>query len=76
MERYFNIAGPCFPDELSGYLDTLGLPEGWMAVFDDDKAKSWDEKIYTRDEVFNGKTIHVIGLAWSRVTVAARGRTI
>ena len=39
MEKCFNIAGPCFPDE-----------------------KSWDEKIYTRDEVIGGKTIHFIGL--------------
>ena len=26
------------------------------------KDKPWDEKIYTRDETFDGKTIHVIGL--------------
>ena len=50
------------PAQLAGYLDHLGLSEGWMAVFDDDASKSWDEKIYTRDEVVDGKTIHVIGL--------------
>ena len=50
------------PAQLVGYLDHLGLPEGWMAVFDDDASKSWDEKIYTRDEIVDGKTIHVIGL--------------
>ena len=33
-----------------------------MAIFDDDTSKPWDEKIYTRDEVVNGKTIHFIGL--------------
>lgn len=33
-----------------------------MPIFDKSKQKSWGEKIYTRDEVFNGKTIHVIGL--------------
>jgi len=48
--------------QLAGYLDHLGLPEGWMAVFDDDTLKSWDEKIYTRDEIVDGKTIHIIGL--------------
>ena len=48
--------------QLSGYLDHLGLPEGWMAVFDEDKDKSWDEKIYIRDEEFNGKILHIIGL--------------
>ena len=48
--------------QLAGYLDLLGLSEGWLAVFDDDPAKSWDEKIYTRDETVAGKTIHVVGL--------------
>ena len=33
-----------------------------MAIFDDDASKSWDEKIYTRDEIVAGKTIHYIGL--------------
>ena len=50
------------PAQLAGYLDTLGLPEGWMAVFDEDMSKPWDEKIYTRDVTVDGKTIHVIGL--------------
>ena len=34
----------------------------WMPIFEKSTEKSWDEKIYTRDETFNGKTIHVIGL--------------
>ena len=50
------------PAQLVSYLDHLNLPEGWMAIFDDDESKSWDEKIYTRDEVMDGKTIHFIGL--------------
>ena len=50
------------PAQLAGYLDTLGLSEGWMAVFDEDKEKSWDEKIYNRDIQFNGKTLHIVGL--------------
>ena len=36
--------------------------EGWMSIFDKSKTKTWDEKIYTRDETFDGKTIHVLGL--------------
>ena len=50
------------PAQLAGYLDHLKLPEDWMAIFDDDSSKSWDEKIYTRDEVVDGKIIHFIGL--------------
>ncbi len=33
-----------------------------MPVFDEDKAKPWDEKLFRRDVEFGGKTIHVIGL--------------
>ena len=34
----------------------------WMPIFDKSKTKTWEEKIYSRDVVFDGKTIHVIGL--------------
>ena len=43
-------------------LPLVNNPSGWMAIFDDDASKSWDEKIYTRDEIVAGKTIHFIGL--------------
>lgn len=33
-----------------------------MPVFDDGAGKSWDERLFLRDETFCGKTIHVIGL--------------
>ena len=33
-----------------------------MPVFDEDKSKPWDEKLYTREETFAGKSIHVVGL--------------
>ena len=48
--------------QLAGYLDTLGLSEGWMAVFDTESGTPWDEKLYNRDIAFDGKTIHVVGL--------------
>jgi len=50
------------PAQLVGYLDVLGLSEGWMAVFDEDMSKSWDEKIYNRDIELGGKTLHIVGL--------------
>ena len=59
MKRQF---GPDSLAQLAGYLADLGLDEGWLAVFDDDPAKSWDEKIFLRDETCEGKTIHVVGL--------------
>ena len=57
-----NFAGDDSYGQLADYLDKLGLPEGWMAVFDEDKAKPWEEKLYNRDIEFNGKTLHVVGL--------------
>jgi len=57
-----NFAGEKSYSQLAGYLDKLGLPEGWMAIFDEDKAKPWDEKLFSRDVEFNGKTLHLIGL--------------
>jgi hypothetical protein len=33
-----------------------------MPVFDEDKSKSWDEKLFLRDESVGGRTIHVVGL--------------
>jgi len=57
-----NFAGADSYRQLAGYLDRLGLSEGWMPIFDENKAKPWDEKLYTRDESFDGKIIHVVGL--------------
>ena len=45
-----------------GHLEFMNIEIAWMPVFEKSKDKSWDEKIYTRDETFDGKIIHVIGL--------------
>ena len=57
-----NFAGEKSYGQLADYLSTLGLDEGWMAVFDIDSAKPWEERLYVRDVPFNGKTLHVVGL--------------
>ena len=57
-----NFAGEKSYAQLADYLDTLGLADGWMAVFDTGKDKAWDEKLYRREVVFNGKTLHIVGL--------------
>ena len=48
--------------QLLGYLDKLGLVEGWMPIFDPDPAKPWEDKLYTRDIALDGKTLHIVGL--------------
>ena len=57
-----NFQGEKSYGQCAQYLDTLGLAEGWMPIFEKSKDKSWDDKIYSRDVEFGGKTIHVIGL--------------
>ena len=57
-----NFQGEKSYAQCAKYLDSLGLAEGWMPIFEKAKEKSWDEKIYSRDETVDGKTIHVIGL--------------
>ena len=57
-----NFKGENSYRQLADYLDKLGLAEGWMPIFDEDKSKSWEEKLYNRDVEFNGKTLHVVGL--------------
>jgi hypothetical protein len=33
-----------------------------MPIFEKSRDKTWDEKIYARDELVGGKTIHILGL--------------
>ena len=57
-----NFRGEDSYRQLADYLDALGLSEGWMPVFDEDKSKPWEEKLYNRMVEFGGKTLHVVGL--------------
>ena len=57
-----NFQGEKSYAQCAKYLDALGLAEGWMPIFEKSKEKTWDEKIYSRDEIVDGKTIHVVGL--------------
>ena len=43
------------------YMDTLGCTEGWLVAFDRNTEKSWNEKIYQKTEIKNGKTVNVFG---------------
>jgi len=43
------------------YMDTLDCNEGWLVAFDRDNEKLWDEKIYQKREVVEGKTVNVFG---------------
>jgi hypothetical protein len=47
--------------QLAEYLDAAGQNEGWLVIFDRDRNKAWEEKIYWEDTLFLGKTTHLIG---------------
>ena len=48
-------------EQLAGYLDHIGLKEGWLVLFDLRKEPSWEEKLTVRDVAHEGKSIHVFG---------------
>ena len=48
-------------DQVCGYMDRLGVGEGWLVVFDPDLSKPWDGKIYSEDLPWRGKTVHLVG---------------
>jgi hypothetical protein len=43
------------------YLDTLGLAEGWLVMFDLRSKQSWEARLTTRTVDVDGKTVHVVG---------------
>ncbi len=48
--------------QLGNYLDTVGLDHGWLVVFDVRPDRSWEERLWTREEVApNGKRVVVLG---------------
>ncbi len=47
--------------QLLRYLNTLGLDEGWLLVFDLRFERPWEERLYTREIERGGKRIHVRG---------------
>ena len=47
--------------QLAGYLDSLGVDEGWLVLFDRRPETSWDERIFVRTEHVGARRIHVVG---------------
>jgi hypothetical protein len=48
--------------QTSGYMDASGATEGHLVIFDRSTTKSWEEKIYMRQEQVDNKTITVWGM--------------
>jgi hypothetical protein len=48
-------------EQLANYLDRLGLSEGYLVIFDPGQ-KTWEQKIYYKDETYNNKKIIMVGM--------------
>jgi hypothetical protein len=48
-------------NQISGYMDKVGADAGWLVIFDRDAERSWDDKIYMKEESVNGKRVVVAG---------------
>jgi hypothetical protein len=48
-------------EQIAAYLDSLGLTEGWLIVFDLRSTLPWSERLWTRDVEHAGKRIHLVG---------------
>lgn len=44
------------------YLDTVGLTEGWLLLFDVRSGMSWEERLYAEDVDIQGKVVHIRGV--------------
>ena len=47
--------------QLGRYLDTVGLHQGWLVVFDVRPDRSWEERLWQREAEAGGKRVMVIG---------------
>jgi AAA+ ATPase superfamily predicted ATPase len=48
-------------EQILSYMDKVGENLGWLVIFDKDTEKSWDEKIYMREEDVDGKKVVLVG---------------
>ncbi len=48
-------------EQIRDYMDKFGSDVGWLVLFDKTAGRSWDEKIYMREETADGKPVTVVG---------------
>ncbi|GAP72669.1 hypothetical protein SAMD00024442_4_15 [Candidatus Symbiothrix dinenymphae] len=47
--------------QIINYMDTLGVNEGWLIIFDRSIPIDWDAKIYLKTENIENKTVTIVG---------------
>ena len=48
-------------EQVSRYLESLRLTEGWLVLFDLRSSKPWPERLWNEDVVHEGKRVHLVG---------------
>ena len=48
-------------DQVRGYLEALGLKEGWLVMFDLRSTMPWSERLFVRVRMVDGYLVHVVG---------------
>ncbi len=48
-------------EQIRSYMDNCGTAEGHLIVFESDVSKTWEERIYRREEAENNPTVVVWG---------------
>ena len=48
-------------EQVVGYLDSLGLDEGWLVMFDLRSTSPWDQRLTSRTVETAGKHVHIVG---------------
>jgi len=48
--------------QITEYADRCGTNEAHLVIFDRDKSKTWEEKIFTQKEIYQGKQIKIWGM--------------
>ena len=48
-------------EQVTRYLDTAGLDEGWLVMFDLRSTLPWEQRLSTRTVEANGKRVFVVG---------------
>jgi hypothetical protein len=49
-------------EQIARYMDIYGCNEGWLAIFDRRVRVKWDDKIFMKKKIVDGKTITIVGL--------------
>jgi hypothetical protein len=47
--------------QLCAYLDSLGLREGWLWIFDQRAGRSWEERVWEEELEVDGRRLHLRG---------------